>query len=273
VPTRDGMIIDKLELTVRYRLGVGVPPQSGPARRAASGQFEYKPDLLRTNHWRDTPDSYKETVKKVAEGVARAAISSYDLHEIAILPGPMREKLEEQLRNGIQRRLNPDGDWVNVQRTSLGKITIPREAYNELVQRWVAEMQAGTSRIRAEADRDIMILRSEAQVSSFRALEKVKSAVRKDLIDQSRQLIETNPDLAQRYLEAVESLAGYLTQDNAQALHVVESLEAMARNSKSFNLYLGASDLLQKNGIVTAPPSTSDASSPEPPQSVPPSAK
>ena len=233
VLTKDGLTIGLFEFTVRYSIGKGTTSGDG---WPASGQFTYNPEQTRVKMWKDTPESYKAGIVAVAQVVSRSVIGSFDLKDVIIMPGAARTGVEEQIRCGIQRMMGDEGVlWLDVKSVAIGEVIVPDEASKELTDHWVALMQAGTDEIRSQTQKKALVVKSEGHVEAFANLEKAKDRVRAGLIDQIRSLAASDPQLADRYLAALENITGHLVQDNVQGWHTVETLESMARSSDSFS--------------------------------------
>ena len=275
--TDDGMIIERFEFTVIYAAGRAKPREEqndgAPVEEArTAGVFTFTPDRVRENLWRDTPETFRSAVIAQSQSVARTVIGSYDLRQIAILPGDTRRVVEDELRAGLQERYDAAGDWFDVQRVAIGAVALPQEARKELVDRWAAEMRAVTRSIEAQTDKDTMILKGEGQALALHAVEKVKHEVREQLIEQlstlicrdATQSVKGDSELAKRYLEAIEALTGYLAEDSGRALKLVETLETMAKQGKEVNVdfYINSGGPMQHKRLE--PEQSQPPSEPEP---------
>jgi regulator of protease activity HflC (stomatin/prohibitin superfamily) len=264
--TRDGMVIEGFDVTVRYSVGVGSIPDAGPADpdlRSASGQLQFKPARLMRNHWKDTPWSFKEGVQKASEAIVRTTIGSYEMRDIAILTAASRTAIEAALRSAIQQRFDPDERWMYIVRVSIGKITLSEPAYTELIRRWATEMQAISARIRAEADRDTLILKGQGQADAMRVVENAKQETRVTIAQTVNQIANMDPANAARNLRIVLNLIGYMSQDSLRQVQVSEMLEEMARHSRQFNLNVVSDELLNATG-APVPPAASQPAVPPP---------
>jgi len=243
VVTRDGMIIDRLELEVIYRMG------NGDREQPAGGPLQFDSHIVTNDLARATIESYKQNVDRVAQSQARAVIGNYDLREIMMLPADARKAMSDQIKDGIAPILRES----RFRAVNIGKIELSPDAVRELTDRWVAAMQAETATIRARTQKETTILKGEGHALAFYEVEKIKKNVREELIRQLSMFVfgdtsgtlPVTDDLAKRYLDAVEALTGYLAQDSGQALQMIETLETMARHSKQLNLYIGSDELWQ----------------------------
>jgi hypothetical protein len=244
--TKDGLIIDRFELTVRFSIGKGKNPVAG---WPTSGQFPYNDVVTRDKMWKDTPETYKAGVVAVAQIVARSIIGSCDLKDLVKLPDVDRSAVETAIRNGIQSTMQDEtGVWLDVKSVAIGEVAVPAPAEKELTDHWVALMQADTGEIRSQTDKKTLLVKSEGQAEAFANLEKAKDIVRAGLITQIKSLSVSDPQLADRYLSALEKLTGHLVQDSVQGWHTVEMLEGIAHGSESVNLFIAPNGALQQAG-------------------------
>lgn len=77
VLTREGIMIDQLDIWVFHRVALGPDDE-----RIQDGNYEYNETILRTNIWSPNGNDWRETVQGITDRMARKVVPRYSLDEI-----------------------------------------------------------------------------------------------------------------------------------------------------------------------------------------------
>jgi regulator of protease activity HflC (stomatin/prohibitin superfamily) len=231
VLTRDGVPLG-VELTVQYRIMIDQP--------ALIAKAEYRLDEDVVRRVVLTTADWNEQTKLIAESILRDTIAArfldeiYDPRGIPFKSGatPPRVRLQHELRRRLGRKSQPWG--VEMVRVNLDKITLPLEVKQRMIEAWDVAWHDEVEVARAETERARLRTRGQGEADVIRTIEAAIADARERLIDQALAPIYDgripDPDLARRYLTALENLGSRIMAEDVTAVRYVEALERLAES-------------------------------------------
>ncbi len=177
------------------------------------------------------------------EGKVRDIIRGYDLEDIFPLDGTRQpesflNELAKQATEAVQKSAR--GWGVTVYGVGVNEVEMPEHVRRHWEAIWQnhikiirAESDMKAEVIRARGTRDATLKVAEAEEKVISSFEKVKAAALKDFIDQllrgigEGDLIK-NPQVAARFIIALEHLTRNIVADDRAAVRLTETLEKLA---------------------------------------------
>lgn len=168
--SKDRVIIEQVELLVFHRIDAG----TGPIAR--DGQFTYNRQAILQKIWSPNGNDWRDSIRSIAESVARDMIGRYDLDQMVPISADTRETFKKNLATAISKVSRP-ALGVQVSAVDIGKIKIAAEAEERLLGKWIADWDQKIDTTRADTEGTVLTKRAmarqraiEAIVESLRAL-------------------------------------------------------------------------------------------------------
>lgn len=152
VVTRDGLVMEQLELTIFHKVNPGEP-----ATHQVDSQFPYSEDILLNQIWSAKGADWRDGVKAVTGREARNVISDFTLEQFLTLNSDGRDEFKKALGdriNEVTKKLM----GVSVTLTGIGAVKLPAPASQKLTERWTAAQDHAIERETAAGRKDAFTL-------------------------------------------------------------------------------------------------------------------
>jgi regulator of protease activity HflC (stomatin/prohibitin superfamily) len=178
VVTHDGLIIERLELTIFHKVNAGDADD-----QTENGLFPYCETILREQIWSAGGKDWREGIKAVTGREARNLISDYTLEQFLTLTSNDRSEFKKRLEplvNAVTRNLMGVGVTV----TGVGAIRLPAKATEKFTERWTAEKDHEIGTETALGRRDAFKLLTDAMQEALHEQPGIKDLLVMSFIEQ-----------------------------------------------------------------------------------------
>jgi len=229
VATKDKIMLEELELWVFHKVDPGPEEQ-----QTENGRYPYNEENLFKNVWSPNGGDWRTSVQGVSDSAARDVVGRYDLEQIVPISSQFRREFKDALKQEVSR-ITKGLMGVEVVAVDVGKLQVPHEARQRLLEKWLADWGIRV----AASEREAMIRRGEAEAAILKLKEVAWAQAQKQLIEQMagpfRSLDMSGRDtvayvIALRSLETLEKMAS----DPATKILLPSDILAQLRELRSF---------------------------------------
>ena len=172
VATRDKVLIEEFEIQVFHKVDPGPP-----AEQIRDGQFAYTIRKLLDDVWSPSGGDWRHAVCSVAETATRDVVGRFELEEIVPISDTFRTQFREILTYEMNRVTARKMGVLTVT-VDIGKIVVPVENEQKLLEKWAAQQQVQI----AEAEKEAELVRAQAYHQNLRALGSVEAVATEQML-------------------------------------------------------------------------------------------